>query len=141
MRRVLAPLAGRGLLIVAIAIIGIGGPQLAVAAPAQQQRDVTRSFAASDGSTIELENLAGTITLEGANGGQIEVVPPRYTPKTAAAPTRRRCWGSSRSRSRATTATSTSSSATRSTATIDFTIRPKEVARHGRPPGTKTSAS
>ncbi len=73
MRRVLAPLAGRGLLIVAIAIIGISGPQLAVAAPAQQQRDVTRSFAASDGSTIELENLAGTITLEGANGGQIEV--------------------------------------------------------------------
>ena len=73
MRRILAALAGRGVLVVAIAIIALGGPQLAVATPAQQQRDVNRSFAASDGMTIELENLAGTITLEGASGDQIVV--------------------------------------------------------------------
>ena len=73
MRRVLAPLARRGLLVIAIAIITVGGPQLAVATPAQQQRDVSRSFAASADMTIELENLAGTITLEGVSGGQIEV--------------------------------------------------------------------
>ncbi len=67
MRRILATL------VVAIAIIAVGGPQLAIAAPAQQQREVNRSFPASAGMRIELENLAGTITLEGASGGQIEV--------------------------------------------------------------------
>ena len=41
---------------------------------AQQERQVSRSFDASDGMIVELENLAGAVTVEGSPSGQIEIV-------------------------------------------------------------------
>jgi len=46
----------------------------AVAAPAQEQREVRRTFTARDGMSIDLENLAGEVTVEGTGGGDIEIV-------------------------------------------------------------------
>jgi DUF4097 and DUF4098 domain-containing protein YvlB len=46
----------------------------AAPALAQQQREVRRTFSARDGMTVDLENLAGVVTVEGRDGGDIEVV-------------------------------------------------------------------
>jgi hypothetical protein len=51
---------------------------LALPAPAlaaqSQSREVSRSFDAREAMTVELENLAGLVTVEGSPGGQIEIV-------------------------------------------------------------------
>jgi DUF4097 and DUF4098 domain-containing protein YvlB len=39
-----------------------------------QEREVSRSFDARDGMIVELENLAGAVTVEGSSSGQIEIV-------------------------------------------------------------------
>lgn len=46
---------------------------LATPALAQEQRDFSRSFDARAGTTLELENLAGRVVVEGSSGGQLEV--------------------------------------------------------------------
>jgi DUF4097 and DUF4098 domain-containing protein YvlB len=44
------------------------------AAPAQEQREVRRTFSGGGGTTVDVENLAGTITVEGIAGGDIEIL-------------------------------------------------------------------
>ncbi len=48
--------------------------QTPVLAAQGQERQVTRSFDARDGMIVELENLAGAVTVEGSPSGQIEIV-------------------------------------------------------------------
>lgn len=63
--RVIAALA-------AVALAAILDP--APAQAAQEQREVRRTFAAAAGTQVDLENLAGAVTIEGSSGGDIEVV-------------------------------------------------------------------
>lgn len=71
MKTVLGSRRARALL-VAAAVIAFGAAAIAV--PAQQQREVRRSFAAASGMEVDLENLAGAVTVEGTGGSQLEVV-------------------------------------------------------------------
>ncbi len=48
--------------------------QTPVLAAQGQEREVNRSFDARDGMIVELENLAGAVTVEGSPSGQIEIV-------------------------------------------------------------------
>jgi DUF4097 and DUF4098 domain-containing protein YvlB len=52
--------------------LSVGGA--AYAAPAQEQREERRTFSARSGASIDLENLAGRIRIEGKDGGDIEIV-------------------------------------------------------------------
>ena len=78
--RVMVPLVLAVLLITAAA--AAPGPRAAAPRPwageplaAQaQQREVRRTFAAGEGTIVDLENLAGSITIEGISGGQVEIV-------------------------------------------------------------------
>jgi hypothetical protein len=59
------------LTVVVAASLTLPAPALAAQS---QTREVRRSFDARDSMIVELENLAGVVTLEGAPGGQIEIV-------------------------------------------------------------------
>ena len=71
-RRLLYP---HGLFLLAASFLLVVGLAPSSAAPLQgEQREVNRSFAAADGMRVDLENLAGEVTIEGTSGGQVEVV-------------------------------------------------------------------
>jgi len=60
-------------LVVAGMVAAFGAPA-AIAAPAQEQREVRRTFPGRDGLEVDLENLAGRVTVEGSDGNEIEIV-------------------------------------------------------------------
>ena len=61
------------LLAVASLAAVLGLPETAVAAQGEQ-REERRTFPARDGMTVELENLAGAVSIQGTAGGDIEIV-------------------------------------------------------------------
>lgn len=65
--------AALAILLATLAVVPLLFSSPAVAAQGQE-REVTRSFPARDGMVVELENLAGAVTIEGASGGQIEIL-------------------------------------------------------------------
>lgn len=72
MKRVLRPHLVVGL-VAACVVLAFGG-SLATAATAQQEREERRTFAGREGIEVDLENLAGRVTVEGTDGGDIEIV-------------------------------------------------------------------
>ncbi len=72
MKRVLSSRLVVGL--VAAVVVLAFGASVATATPAQQQREERRTFAAREGIEVDLENLAGQVTVEGTDGNDIEIV-------------------------------------------------------------------
>jgi len=60
--------------LVAVAVVLTLGASVATAAPAQQQREERRTFTGREGLEVDVENLAGRVTVEGTDGGDIEIV-------------------------------------------------------------------
>jgi len=67
--RPLAALSAAAVLVATLAV----APS-ANSTPVQQQREERRTFSAGPGVSVDLENLAGEIVVEGADGGDVEVV-------------------------------------------------------------------
>lgn len=60
-------------LVAAVVVLVFGGSP-ATAATVQQQREERRTFAGREGMEVDLENLAGRVTVEGTDGSDIEIV-------------------------------------------------------------------
>ena len=58
----------------AVITLSMGTPVVSAATTYQEQRMEQRTFSASAGATVDVENLVGEVTVEGTASGDIEIV-------------------------------------------------------------------